>query len=200
MMLKIFLEMNDFAVTLCENGEIALKTLETHTFDVAILDIMMTLVDGFTVATYIQKNYKTIPFVFLSAKSLKGDQIKGYQLGASDYLVKPFDPEILLLKINLLLSKINAQNSNRQVFKIGNYEFDVEKKILRIMRQEQKLSPKENDSLQLLCEKQEAVLSHEEALIKIWKNDDYFTKQSMNVFVTRLRKFLSFDATHTILR
>ncbi len=198
MMLKIFLEMNDFNITLCENGETALKMLESQSFDLAILDIMMPLLDGFSVAVEIQKKYKQMPFVFLTAKALKDDQIKGYQLGASDYLIKPFDPEILLFKIQVLLQKNSLQTNNSTIFNIGNYEFNPEKRYLKIDTHEQKLSPKEAELLQLLCEKKGEVLSHEEALLKVWKNDDYFTKQSMNVFITHLRKFLSFDTMHHI--
>jgi two-component system, OmpR family, response regulator len=196
MMLKIFLEMNHCEVTLCENGEIAAKTFKNQNFDLCILDIMMPLLDGFALAESIRKTYKNTPFVFLSAKALKEDQMKGYKLGASDYLIKPFDPEILLVKINLLLQK--SKKNLPQVFNIGNYEFDAEKRMITLSQKQQKISPKENELLRMLCEKNGELLTYEEALIKIWGNDDYFTKQSMNVFITKLRKILSQDTDYQI--
>lgn len=199
MMLKFFLESNGFQVTLCENGSLAIDAFRDNLFDLCILDIMMPYVDGFTVAECIAKSSPNIPFVFLTAKALKDDQIKGYKIGASDYLIKPFDPEILLLKIQVLLKNTGNLSVTSNVFQIGNFEFDHEKRLLALDKKIIKLSPKESDLLKLLCEKQEEVLTHEEALIKIWKNDDYFTKQSMNVFITKLRKYLAQDSKYQIL-
>lgn len=198
MMLRIFLEMNGFQITLCENGARAVQSFKESEFDLCILDVMMPHLDGFTVAETIADSRKKIPFVFLTAKGLKEDQIKGYQLGASDYLIKPFDPEILLLKINVLLRNNSQLESTNRIFQIGNYTFDYEHRILALSEQKQKLSPKESELLKLLCDRHEEILSHEEALIKIWKNDDYFTRQSMNVFITRLRKYLSNDPNYNI--
>jgi DNA-binding response OmpR family regulator len=198
-MLKFFLETNGFQVNLCENGQLAVQLLKEHHFDLCIFDIMMPYLDGFTLAEYITKNNKNTPFVFLTAKALKEDQIKGYQLGASDYLVKPFDPEILLLKIKVLLHKKElTPQKQAELFHIGNFEFDYEKRLLSLDKKREKLSPKEAELLKLLCEKQDEILTHEEALIKIWKNDDYFTKQSMNVFITKLRKYLAQDNDYQI--
>ena len=129
---------------------------------------------------------------------MKEDQIKGYKLGASDYLVKPFDPEILLLKIQVLLQKNEHQIADNQLFSLGSFIFDFDKRLLCLESKEEKLSPKEAQLLKLLCEKRDEVLTHEEALLKIWKNDDYFTKQSMNVFITKLRKHLSQDSNYHI--
>lgn len=198
MMLKIFLEMNGFAVTLCEDGEQAMQAFKQKDYDLCILDIMMPNVDGFTVAETIARSRKGIPFVFLTAKGLKEDQVKGYQLGAADYLVKPFDPEILLLKINVLLRNNGQIPIEKAYFQIGNYTFDYDRRILELNSKEQRLSPKEAELLKLLCEHQNEVLLHEEALLNIWRNDDYFTKQSMNVFITRLRKYLSNDPEYII--
>lgn len=200
MMLKFFLEMNGFQIMLCENGNLAVEAIRDNDFDLCILDVMMPYLDGFTVAETIVKRQKNVPFVFLTAKTFKEDQIKGYKLGASDYLIKPFDPEILLLKINVLLNKKEASSGQKSItfFQIGSFEFDYEKRLLSLGAKVEKLSPKESELLKLLCEKQGEILSHEEALIKIWKNDDYFTKQSMNVFITKLRKYLAQDADYQI--
>jgi two-component system, OmpR family, response regulator len=199
LMLKFFLEINGFEVMLCEDGKAAVAVFQENEFDLCILDVMMPNLDGFTVAESITKSKKDVPFVFLTAKAMKEDQIKGYKLGASDYLVKPFDPEILLLKINILLKKGEAgAKSEVHHFQIGNFEFDYEKRTLTLSGKTEKLSPKEAELLKMLCEKQGDILSHEEALIKIWGNDDYFTKQSMNVFITKLRKYLSQDTENEI--
>jgi len=198
MMLKFFLESNGFQVTLCENGNLAIHAFRDNSFDLCILDIMMPYLDGFTVAEHIAKSSQHIPFVFLTAKALKDDQIRGYKIGASDYLIKPFDPEILLLKIQVLLKNAGNPAITSAVFHIGNFEFDYDKRLLTLDKKIIKLSPKEAGLLKLLCEKQQEILTHEEALIKIWKNDDYFTKQSMNVFITKLRKYLAQDAEYQI--
>ncbi|WP_026999579.1 response regulator transcription factor [Eisenibacter elegans] len=196
LMLKAFLEMNGFVITLCHNGQEALEVLQTQRFDACILDVMMPKLDGFSVAEKIQQQYRETPFVFLTAKSLKEDQIKGYQLGAVDYLVKPFDPEILLLKLRVLLQQTLKNTVDPHT--LGSFRFDPTKRLLHLGDNTQKLSPKEAALLQLLLEKQGEVLTHEEALLKIWKNDDYFTKQSLNVFITKLRKYLAADPAYLI--
>jgi DNA-binding response OmpR family regulator len=198
MMLKIFLEMNGYAVRLCENGEAAYQAFKKENFDIGIFDVMMPLVDGFTLAEELAGEQKGIPFVFLTAKALKEDQIRGYKIGALDYLVKPFDPEILLLKLDVLLQNGARPTAERLTFQIGNFEFDYAKRTLSLGDEQEKLSPKEAELLKLLCEKEGEVLPHTEAMLKIWKNDDYFTKQSMNVFISKLRKYLSKDTEYHI--
>jgi DNA-binding response OmpR family regulator len=198
MMLTVFLEMNDFKVTLAQNGEEAPQKIKHQKFDLCILDIMMPLLDGFTVAETISKSFSETPFVFLSAKALKEDQVKGYQLGASDYLIKPFDPKILLLKIKVLFQNKGVFDKNDSHFKIRNFEFEYSKRLSHLGTQKEKLSLKEAELLKLLCEKQGEILTHEEALLKIWKNDDYFSKQSMNVYITKLRKHLQKDTQNSV--
>ncbi len=198
LMLKAFLEMNDFEVVLSEDGSLALKALENDSFDLCILDIMMPHLDGFSVAESISKSQLNIPFVFLSAKSLKEDQVKGYQLGASDYLIKPFDPEILLYKIEILLRNTVQERKNEDGVAIGSFDFSYSQRTLKLKEKQEKLSPKEAELLYMLCKKQGQVLTHEEALTKIWKNNDYFSKQSLNVYITKLRKYLSQDTSHDI--
>jgi len=199
MMLKIFLEINGYRVQLCEDGEEAYQAFQADHFDIGIFDVMMPLLDGFALAERISKINKKLPFVFLTAKALKEDQIRGYKTGALDYLVKPFDPEILLLKLKVLLPHAEkATAPNRLLFTIGSFVFDYPKRILSLTGEVKKLSPKEAELLRLLCEKEGEVLPHTEAMVKIWKNDDYFTKQSMNVFISKLRKYLSKDTAHQI--
>ncbi|NJL11795.1 MAG: response regulator transcription factor [Microscillaceae bacterium] len=198
LMLKIFLEMNGYDVTLCENGQQAYEVFQKQNYDLMILDVMMPQLDGYSLAEKLATQSHKPPFVFLTAKALKKDQIRGYELGAADYLIKPFDPEILLLKVKVLLRKASSPHTQPLFFKLGQLAFDYPKRLLTGPHLSQKLSPKEAELLRLLCEKQNEVLTYEEALLKIWKNDDYFTRQSMNVFITKLRKYLGQDSQNSI--
>ena len=198
MVLKSYLALNDYEVVLCEDGNKAYAAFLSTSFDLCIFDVMMPYRDGFSLAEAVQKTGKNIPFVFLTAKSLKEDQIRGYQLGAIDYLVKPFDPEILILKVQAILNQ-HIATPNLTNYRIGNFSFDFEKRELSLVNNFfHQLSPKEAELLKLLCEKKGMVLKREEALLKIWKEDNYFTGQSMNVYVTKLRKYLKKDTTTTI--
>lgn len=198
MVLKSYLAINDFEVTLLPTGTEALSFFKRKKYDLCILDVMMPDMDGFTLAEQIKEIDETIPFMFLTARSLKQDQIKGYTLGAIDYLIKPFDPEILLLKIQAILGHTFENTSKEVIHQIGNFSFDYELRKLSIHDHHQKLSPKESELLQLLCEKKGGVLTREEALLKIWEEDNYFTGQSMNVHITRLRKYLKKDTDNHI--
>ncbi len=198
MVLKSYLAINDFEVTLLPTGTEALSYFKKKKYDLCILDVMMPDMDGFTLAEQIKDIDESIPFMFLTARSLKQDQIKGYTLGAIDYLIKPFDPEILLLKIQAILGHTFENTSKEVIHQLGNFSFDYELRKLTINDHHQKLSPKESELLQLLCEKKGGVLTREEALLKIWEEDNYFTGQSMNVHITRLRKYLKKDAENNI--
>jgi two-component system OmpR family response regulator len=155
---------------------------------------MLPNVDGFTIGREIRSIDKDIPMVFLTAKALKEDILKGYNLGADDYITKPFDTEVLLCKIGAIIKRQTTNPASDEViFTIGSYRFDS--KLRQIQRGDtiQKLSPKESDLLKLLCQNQNELLPRETALRKIWGDDGYFTARSMDVFVTKLRKFLSDD-------
>lgn len=198
LMLKGFLDLNDYQVTWTKNGHEALIAYQSQTFDLCIFDVMMPNKDGFSLATDLKKMGNTTPILFLTARAMREDKIKGYQLGAIDYLVKPFDPEILILKIQAVLRQTTSEITEKTIFKIGNYRFDYAKRQLILKENTQKLTPKDADLLRLLCEKEGKVLTREEALIKIWKEDNYFTAQSMNVFISKLRKYLAKDPEHHI--
>ena len=198
MMLKVFLEMNGYEVDLCADGKAALEALQGKTYTLGIFDVMMPAMDGYTLAEQVVQRYPSMPFIYLTAKALKEDQITGYKLGAKDYLIKPFDPEILLLKINVVLQSQESKPADHHLYELGSFTFDASKRLLTLGSKTQKLSPKEAGLLQLLCEKQGELLSHSEAMHKVWNNDDYFTKQSMNVFISKLRKYLSKDTAHSI--
>lgn len=192
--MKSYLEINDYQVTWVDDGKHALERFRNGKFHICILDVMLPNVDGFTIGKEIRSIDKDIPMVFLTAKALKEDILKGYNLGADDYITKPFDTEVLLCKISAIIKRqTTASAKDEVIFNVGSYRFDS--KLRQIQRGDvvQKLSPKESDLLKLLCQNQNELLPRETALRKIWGDDGYFTARSMDVFVTKLRKFLSDD-------
>jgi len=192
--LKSYLELNDYEVSWVDDGKYALDKFRSGNFQICILDVMLPNIDGFTIGTEIRKINREIPMVFLTAKTLKEDILKGYNVGADDYITKPFDTEVLLCKIQAIIKRQSTQPENDDfLFTIGSYQFDS--KLRTITRQgiKQKLSPKESDLLKLLCQNKNELLPRETALRKIWGEDGYFTARSMDVFITKLRKYLSDD-------
>lgn len=192
--MKSYLELNDYQVTWVDDGKYALSKFRAGKYQICILDVMLPNVDGFTIGNEIRSIDKDIPMIFLTAKNLKEDILKGYQLGADDYITKPFDSEVLLCKISAIIKRQSIGPVREEVFfSIGSYQFDS--KLRQVIRenQVQKLSPKEADLLKLLCQNLNELVPREMALRKIWGDDGYFTARSMDVFVTKLRKFLSDD-------
>jgi DNA-binding response OmpR family regulator len=196
MVLKDYLAMNDFDVHLYRDGKQALDHFEKGKFDLCILDVMMPVMDGFTLADKIKDKDKNVPLIFLTAKSMKIDLVKGFKIGADDYVTKPFDSEILLLKIKALLNRsetITQKLKEQFIFKIGGFTFNSRLRTIVGFGKEQKLSPKEAALLALLAIYLNDVLPREIALRKIWNDDNYFTARSMDVFITKLRKYLKDD-------
>ena len=194
--LKAYLEAKGFNTTLCIDGKEALETYKRNEFDFCILDIMMPIMDGFTLAKEIRKLDTNIPFLFLTAKSMQEDKIHGFELGADDYLTKPFSMEELLLRIKAIRrrveeSKKDAGDNNN--FSFGKYTFDHNRQMLNIDDKQQKLTSKEADLLKLLCQNMNNVLDRSVALNKIWYDDSYFNARSMDVYITKLRKYLKED-------
>lgn len=192
--MKSYLELNDYQVTWVDDGKYALSKFRAGKYQICILDVMLPNIDGFTIGSEIRSIDKDIPMIFLTAKNLKEDILKGYQLGADDYITKPFDSEVLLCKISAIIKRQSTGPVREEVvFSIGSYQFDS--KLRQVIRenQVQKLSPKEADLLKLLCQNRNELVPREMALRKIWGDDGYFTARSMDVFVTKLRKFLSDD-------
>jgi two-component system OmpR family response regulator len=194
--LKTYLEAKGYPTTLCVNGEEAYDLFTKENFDFVVLDIMMPLKDGFTVAREIRKTNKKIPILFLTAKSMQDDILKGFQLGADDYITKPFSMEVLLMRMNAILRR--SQGADKSVpqtsqYRIGNFVFDHQRQILALNGLEQKLTAKEADLLNLLCQNANEVLDRSIALKEIWRDDSYFNARSMDVYVTKLRKFLRED-------
>jgi two-component system, OmpR family, response regulator len=191
--LKSYLEINDYNVDLVDDGKYAVDHFRKGVYDICILDIMLPHVDGFTIASEIRKMNTTVPIVFLTAKKLKDDILKGYGIGADDYITKPFDTEILLCKIRAIISRQDLQNGTKDIYEVGKYIFNSKLRILSLEGSEEKLSPKEAQLLEMLIINSNSLVTREMALKKIWGNDDYFTARSMDVYITKLRKFLSND-------
>ncbi|WP_319499985.1 response regulator transcription factor [uncultured Draconibacterium sp.] len=192
--LKSYLELNDYEVTWVDDGKYAVDKFNAGSFQICILDVMLPNVDGFTIGKEIRKLDQEIPMVFLTAKTLKEDILKGYNVGADDYITKPFDTEVLLCKIQAIIKRQSTQPvSDEFLFSIGSYKFDSKLRSISREGEKQKLSPKEADLLKLLCQNKNELLSRETALRKIWGEDGYFTARSMDVFITKLRKYLKDD-------
>ena len=189
-----YLEMNNFDITLATDGEAGAEAYGKGKFDLCILDVMMPKKDGFTLGKEIREQNKDIPIIFLTAKTLKDDKIQGFQIGADDYITKPFDSEELLYRIQAVLkrSKHDAQEEPEE-FVIGEYHFNFPLRILNHNGDKAKLSPKEAALLKMFCMRMNNILPRSEALTKIWGEDNYFTARSMDVFVTKLRKYLKGD-------
>ena len=192
--LKSYLEINDFEVTWVDDGKFATEKFRNGNYHICILDVMLPHTDGFTIAGQIRKTDANIPLVFLTAKTLKEDILKGYNVGADDYVTKPFDTEVLLCKIKAILNrKGEGIFSEKEVYEIGAYRFYPKKRTIILDDDQQNLSPKEAELLKLLCQNMNELLPREIALRKIWGEDGYFTTRSMDVFITKLRKYLSSD-------
>ncbi len=194
--LQAYLSAKGFETQLTTNGKEALESFKRNEFDFCILDIMMPVMDGFTLAREIRKMDKKIPFLFLTAKSMQEDKIQGFELGADDYLTKPFSMEELLLRIRAILRRLEAGGGNKPgktQFDFGKYHFDYNRQLLIKNKKEQKLTSKEADLLKLLCENVNQVLDRSVALNKIWYDDSYFNARSMDVYITKLRKYLKED-------
>lgn len=191
--LKSYLEINDYSVEWIDDGKYAMDHFRKGNFNICILDIMLPHVDGFTIAQEIRKINTDVPIIFLTAKKLKEDVLKGYGVGADDYITKPFDTDILLAKIRAILSRRETQTGEKDIYEIGKFIFNARLRTLTIGDEEKKLSPKEAQLLELLALNPNELISRELALKKIWGSDDYFTARSMDVYITKLRKFLSED-------
>ncbi|MDQ3071905.1 MAG: response regulator transcription factor [Bacteroidota bacterium] len=191
------LEKYGFEVTACTDGAEALKAFAPKRFDICILDVMMPKVDGFTVAKKIREEDKEIPILFLTAKSMKEDRIEGLKLGGDDYITKPFSIEELILRIEVFLKRSRIQDNTGEeetkVFRIGNYLFNSERLHLSINGSSVRLTAKEGELLTLFARNAGNILKREDILNTIWGDDDYFVGRSLDVFISRLRKYLKDD-------
>ena len=198
MVIKDYLEMLDYDVTLCKDGEEGLTEFTNGNYDLVILDVMMPKKDGFMVAEDIRKFDEQTPIIFLTAKSLKEDRIKGFKVGCDDYIAKPFSTEELSMRIKAimkrcLMAKNGGANHEQKIFGIGTYTFDYGNMLLKTDNIEKPLTRKEAALLKLLCIYENKLLTRETALKSVWGDDDYFIGRSMDVFITKLRKHLKDD-------
>ncbi len=195
MVLKNYLELNDYEVVLERDGRLGFAAFQREKFDICLLDVMMPNVDGFTLAEDIRDIDPDVPLFFLSAKTMKEDIINGYKLGADDYITKPFDSDVLLMKIMAILKRNEEEVriSENIVFDLGSYHFNPKLRELIIDGRTQILSPKENDLLKMLAEHKNDLLPREKALKRIWGSDTYFNGRSMDVYIAKLRKYLKED-------
>ncbi|MCG9900137.1 MAG: response regulator transcription factor [Sediminibacterium sp.] len=196
MVLKNYLELSEFDVVLERDGRLGLAAFQREKFDICLLDVMMPNVDGFTLAEEIRDIDPEIPLFFLSAKTMKEDILNGYRLGADDYITKPFDSEVLLMKIRAIIKRNEEQMTTQEnkEFQLGEYHFNPKLRVLSINGKSQTLSPKENELLRLLADHKNDLLPRERALKKIWGSDTYFNGRSMDVYIAKLRKYLKEDS------
>lgn len=189
--LKQFLEFDVFTVNHRRNGKEGLKAVNENEYDICIFDIMIPDVDGFGLAGQLNKISPSCPFLFLTAKNLKEDRIKGLSLGADDYITKPFEPDELVLRIKNILSRCGKME--KEIYSISSYEFDFNSLILKHGKRIEVLTIKEAQLLKMLIEKTNSVVNRSDILLKLWGKDDYFLGRSLDVFISRLRKYLAYD-------
>ena len=201
MLLKNYLTAKSFDTNLLVNGAQALEEFPRKQYELCILDIMMPEMDGLTLAKEIRKINPAIPIIFLTAKSQKEDILEGFRTGADDYITKPFSMEELLYRIQAILKRTTASATPRKesMYMVGNYSFDPLKQMLIFSGEPVKLTTKESELLELLCRHRNEILERNYALKSIWIDDNYFNARSMDVYITRLRKYLKKDPSVKIL-
>lgn len=195
-----YLEAEGFYVKLCRDGEIALKSFQGHSFDLCLLDVMMPKLDGFSLAKGIRTKDKKIPIIFITAKSLKEDKLKGYGLGADDYITKPFDEEELLWKIKAVIRRITENKSEikTEIISLGKFTFDYNNQSLIIEGKTKRITEKESEILNYLSSHRNNVIKREDLLKNLWGENDYFIGRSLDVFITKIRKYLKEDTSLSI--
>lgn len=199
--LKQYLELSGYTITWAKDGAAALQLLEHAIYDICVLDVMMPKMDGFTLAEKMVSIHPDIPFVFLTARKLKEDRIKGLKLGADDYIVKPFEADELLLRIRNILKRTGVLSQSihsESILTIGLYTFDTRRLELCFEEEVQQLTEKEAALICFLVAHKNQLIKREEVLNAVWKNDDYFSGRSMDVFISRLRKYFKKDPAISI--
>ncbi len=196
--LKEYLEMNDFDVTWAKDGEEGFELFKKGNVNLCILDIMMPKKDGFSLAEDIKNSSPLTPIIFLTAKALKVDKLKGFKIGADDYIVKPIDEEELIARIQAIVKRTGAvpkAQSEDSQFQIGQYTFDYPSQTLLFNGEKRAITTKEAEILRLLCLNRGQILDRKETLQSVWGYSDYFSRRSMDVFISKLRKYLGDDET-----
>ena len=199
--LKQYLEISGFIITWAKDGKEAFKLFNNDVFNMCVLDVMMPKMDGFTLAEKIIDTNPEMPFIFLTARKMKDDKIKGLKLGADDYIVKPFEADELVLRLNNILKRTEKtinQPTQQLNIKIGNYNFDTMRLELSCSTYKKQLTQKESDLILYLFNHKNQLLKREDILNAVWHNDDFFSGRSMDVFISRLRKYFKEDSSITI--
>ena len=202
LIVKESLESRGFSVNYCQDGKAGLRAFKDFKPDICLLDIMMPVKDGFTLAQEIRKLDDKTPIIFLTARSQTPDVVKGFELGANDYIKKPFSMEELIVRVKARLNEasgMNEVNSDLKSFVIGRYQFEYDKQTLELSGQSRKLTHREAEILRLLCINKNKVLERSQVLDKVWGDDNFFNARSMDVFITKLRKYLAEDSEVEIL-
>ncbi|MEO1052485.1 MAG: response regulator transcription factor [Bacteroidota bacterium] len=200
--LKEYLEMHDFSISWCKDGDEAWKTYQQQNFDIAVLDVMMPKRDGFMLAADIKQLNPDFPIVFLTAKALKVDKLKGFRIGCDDYIIKPVEEEELIARINAIVRRSQRNSTtleDKGSYAIGQYVFDYKNQALYWHDQKIQMTEKETEILKLLSERKGQLLDRRLCLQKLWGENDYFNRRSMDVFITKLRKYLSHDESVKII-
>jgi DNA-binding response OmpR family regulator len=192
-LLMELLESEDYSIKLARNAQTGLEHFKKGTFDLCVLDVMLGDSDGFQLAKQIRLENTAVPFLFLTARALKEDRLKGYALGAEDYITKPFDEAEFLCKIAVILRRNQLVSETPSQFNIGDYYFDYAKQELVYQNQAERITEKENEVLRLLCLHQNNILRRDDAVERIYGEKDYFLGRSFDVFISRLRKMLRHD-------
>lgn len=196
MLLKEYLNAKGYETSLAENGKIGYETFMQGGFDICILDVMMPIKDGFTLAEEIRQTDKQVPIIFLTAKSMKDDKLKGFKSGADDYITKPFSMDELLMRMQAILRRTVpnlGKSKKRDNIKVGSFIFDYDGQQLKLNGDSQRLTTKEANLLLMFCENRYDVLDRNYALNKVWGDDNYYNSRSMDVYIAKLRKYLSKD-------
>lgn len=194
--LKSYLEIHNYEVDWLNDGALAINKFTTDTYDLCILDVMLPNVDGFEIGRNIRSKDARIPMIFLTAKTLKSDILQGFSIGADDYITKPFDSEVLLCKINAILKRNSEFAEKSELLEdcqIGIYNFNYPLRTISLKGRKEKLSPKEADLLKLLYLHKNNILARDNALQKVWGDPNYFTTRSMDVYISKLRKYFKED-------
>ena len=198
--LKAYLTQKGYTVQLAADGQQALNAYHGGNIDACVLDIMMPIKDGFTVAKEIRRIDKQIPLLFLTARNLEADKLKGFEIGADDYLTKPFSMEELLARLNAVIRRSFDENKpENNIFTIGKFTFDYNHQLLSIDGEDRRLTSKESELMRLFCINFNQLVDRTSTLQKIWKDDSYFAARSMDVYITKLRRYLRPDPTVQII-
>ena len=200
MLLREYLQSKVFYAELCPDGDAGYKAFVIGKFDICVLDVMMPIKDGFTLAQEIRAVDPEIPIIFLTAKDLNEDILEGFKIGADDYITKSFSMEVLVMRIKTILRHVNGKKiKENSLYKIGRFQFNAQKQLLTIDDKQQKLTTKESELLNLLCAHRNEVLLRDYALKTVWTEDTYFNARSMDVYITKLRKLLKADDSIEII-